>query len=484
MKLLFLVHQLGIEGDPLGLMQLVSIARNAGWELKLCTCLDDDIIDVCSQFQPDLISISMMSADFPPIVEKSRKIRQEFADLPILVGGPHPTFCPECVSEPSFSGICVGEGDGAFLDVLHRIEQGIAWDDVPNIHTRHRKNPVRPLVENLDELPFMDRELIYQKSPAMRRFRLRSFAASRGCPYQCTYCFNHAYHRLYRGLGKIVRRRSVDHLLAEVKEVVAKYPTSYIRFADDAFAHRVDDWLQEFSRRYRQEVGIPFYCLIRADCVDEQMVQLLKETGCRSVCMSIESANEEIRKTVLNRNVTNEQLIRAFDLFNEAGIHIYTNNMVALPGSTLQDEWRTIELNIRCRPAVANFSVCTPYPGTTLYDYCRTNDLVSESVATITTQHESILNSFSAKEKSHQINVALLGPTVIHWPWLKPLVFHVLMHLPPNLLYRLIHFIVKNMRFSRYIVPIRYTLSEYISLGWQQLSWHFRQWKKTESDSV
>lgn len=478
MRVCFLIYQLGIEGDPLGVMQLAALAVQAGWQVDLCTCADD-LPAHLQAHRPDLVSISMMTANVQPLVKAARRIREHLPELPILVGGPHPTFCPECVEEPSFTGICVGEGDGAFVDVLHRVENGKAWDDIPNIHTRQHTNPVRPLVEDLDALPFMDRTLVYTKSSAMRRFRLRSFAASRGCPYQCAYCFNHAYHRLYRGLGKIVRRRSVDHLLAEVKEVVATYPTSYIRFADDAFAHRVDGWLEEFSRRYRDEIGIPFYCLIRADCVDEDMVRLLKEAGCQSACMSIEAANEEIRRDVLNRNVSNQQLIRAFDLFNRENIHIYTNNMVGLPGSSTSDEEATVDLNIRCRPAVANFTVCTPYPGTTLHEYCSKKNLLPPSPSTVSTQHDSILTSFTPEEKRKQINIALLGPTVIRWPKLKPFVFKYLVALPTNPFYRILHFITKNMLFSRYIVPIKYSLSDYVALGWQQLAGHVGQWRKS-----
>ncbi|MDP3427413.1 MAG: radical SAM protein, partial [Humidesulfovibrio sp.] len=327
MHILFLEPNLSIEGDPMGVMQLSAMAHTRGHTTDIVQ-LEDDYVDAIRKAAPGLLAVSMMSTEYVRMRSAIAKIRAALPELKILAGGPHPTFVPSCIDDLAVDGICVGEGDYAFLDVLERCEAGRDWDGIPNIHTRTSKNPPRPLVEDLDTLPFPDREIVYRNSPAVGSFRLRSFLSTRGCPFMCTYCFNHAYNAMYKGLGRVVRKRSVDNLLAEVEMVVRTYPTDFLKFADDSFVLGVDDWLREFSVKYRQRVGLPFYCLVRADVVTPEMVRLLKEAGCVSVCMSIETGNETIRREVLHRNVTNERIIQAFDLFNAADIRIYTNNML------------------------------------------------------------------------------------------------------------------------------------------------------------
>ena len=350
MKVLFFINFLSIEGDPMGVMQLSATAKSHGWETALCLGTDDYLRRI-GEYRPDLLAVSMMTTDYGTLMPAIRKIRRDFPDLPIVVGGADPTFSQDLIDEPEITAICVGEGDLAMVEIMERLEKGSPLDGVPNVHTKGTKAPLAPLIEDLDPLPFLDREIVYANSSAVRHFRLRSFYASRGCPYGCTYCFNHAYNKMYQGLGKVVRRRSPGNLLAEIDEVSRRYPTEYVRISDDAFVHRVDEWLEEFAREYPKQVGIPFYCLVRANCVTREMVRLLKDAGCRSVCMSIETASERIRSEVLNRRMSNEQIVRAFDLFNEAGINIYTNSMFGLPTASMQDELDTLDLNIRCKTA-------------------------------------------------------------------------------------------------------------------------------------
>jgi anaerobic magnesium-protoporphyrin IX monomethyl ester cyclase len=282
---------------------------------------------------------------------------------------------------------------------------------------------------------------------------------------------------MYRGLGRIVRKRSVENVLAEVKQVTRRYPTDYVRFADDTFAHGVDAWLEEFSRRYPQEIGLPFYCLVRANSVSADLVKLLREAGCRSACMSIESANPHIREEILNRRMTNEQIVAAFDYFNEAGIHLYTNSMLGLPTATMADEVATVELNIRCRPAYGNFSVATPFPGTEMFEYCQKAGLLPtdlEPGQIRSTGQESVLTSFTPAEKRFQNNLYFLGPLAIKFPLLKGLIVRHLARLPANPAYFLVHYLLKNYLFMKYIVPIRFGWRDFIVLGLSQLKAEWR----------
>ena len=396
-----------------------------------------------------------------------------------MVGGPHPTYSPELIEEPEITAICVGEGDYAFMEVLDRLEHGESLDEAPNIHTKNCKAPVQRLIEDLDSLPFMDRDIVYQKSLALRTFRLRSFYSSRGCPYRCTYCFNHAFNDKYRGLGKIVRKRSVDSLLAEIGEVMSRYKTDYVRFADDVFVHRADSWLEEFARRYPKEIGVPFYFLMRANTVTEDLVQLLKEAGCGSVCMSIEAGNPRIREKIVLRKMSTEQIYFAFDTFNNAGIRIYTNSIVGLPTATMEDELETLDVNIRCRPAYSGFSIGLPFPGTEMHEYCKREGVLPPNMTNeqlMAFGQESILTCFSKKEKRVQRNIVLLAPLVVRFPALRSVFTKFLMKIPPNPVFVFVHYVVRNYLFKKYIVPINFTVRDIVTLGYSQMRSEIRGW--------
>jgi len=474
MRVLFLHNRLSLEGEPLGLMQLISIVRQAGHEVEL-TFLHDAYLEACRIFKPDLLAASVMSSDSGVFTSALKKIKQAFPSLPVLMGGPHATFMPNSIESLEVDALCVGEGDEAILDVLEHIgnRQPLEGCAIPNIISRTSQNPPRPLVHNLDVLPFLDRDLIYSKSDTLKHFPLRTFAASRGCPFACTYCFNHSYNALYKGLGPIVRRRSVENLIQEIEIVTKSYPTKFIKFADDAFIHRIDDWFIHFSKEYKSKINIPFYCLLRADVVSEDMVYLLKSAGCTSVCMSIESGSEPLRKNILNRNVSNDKIIKSFDMFNSAGIKIYTNNLLGLPGSSLQDDFDTLKLNIRCKPGIGHFTIMTPFPGTKIYTYCEEKNLLPESLKRgkipSSVGAKSTLTCFSEKEKRIQRNIAMLGPLVVKFPFLFSIAVKYLFKVPENTFYKFIYFLTKNYLFKKHIVPVRFPIKLLVKVSILQI---------------
>ncbi|ARJ66564.1 hypothetical protein WV31_13240 [Magnetospirillum sp. ME-1] len=468
MKVLFVVRTLTIEGDPMGVMQLASIARREGWNVDLATAAT--ALDAVRQQRPDLVAMSMMTTDYAALMGVVRALRAENETLPIVVGGPHPTFIPALAEEEGITAICRGEGDLAFPQVLERVAAGRSLDGIPNIATAQTPATLGRLVEDLDSLPFIDRALVYDKSAAMRAFRLRSFYSSRGCPYRCSYCFNAGYNDLTRGLGKLYRKRSVSSLIEEVRKVAEIYPTDYIRFSDDTFVLKVDPWLEEFAERFPREVGIPFYCLLRANTISNDMVRLISQAGAKSVCMSIEAANPKVRREILRREMKDEALIGAFDAFNAAGVNIYTNCILGFPNTGLEDDLATLDLAIRCRPAYCGFSIATPFPGTELHDYCRDQGVLPEASTEdyVSTQKGSLLTCFTPEEKRRQVNLVQLAPLAVRFPILRNLAVAA-SKLPCNVGFFLIHFVVKNYLFMRKIVPIRFTPRDVMVLGWNQL---------------
>ena len=172
-------------------------------------------------------------------------------------------------------------------------------------------NAPRPLLDEvgLDALPFADRKLLYDAHPASAHTRIRPIITGRGCPYNCSFCFNKAYADLYPG-SKRTRQRSVGNVLQEIKEVRARYGLSFITFMDDTFiVNRA--WLRKFTARYAVEIGLPWWCQVRANLVDEEVVCLLQEGGCVSVSYGLEAGNERLRNEILNRHMSREQILNS-----------------------------------------------------------------------------------------------------------------------------------------------------------------------------
>ena len=236
-------------------------------------------------------------------------------------------------------------------------------------------NPVRPYIEDLDSLPFPDRALVYERDPIAARSKIKHFLTGRGCPYNCTYCFNHALSEIYRGKGKRFRQRSVDHVIEEIRWVRDRYPLEFVVFVDDTFVLS-NEWLAEFAEKYpRQRSALPFFCNTRANLVTAEQVRLLKEAGCHSVSMGIETGNDRIRNELLKRRMSREQILEAARLIREGGLHFTTTNMIGLPTSTLEDDFETLALNVEARPSYAHVFIFQPYPRTELGEFTREQDL-------------------------------------------------------------------------------------------------------------
>jgi len=205
---------------------------------------------------------------------------------------------------------------------------------------------------------------------------IKHFIAGRGCPYNCKYCFNEKYSKVYEGKGKRVRFRSVDNVIEEVKDVINKYPTKVVYFQDDTFI--LDkEWLKEFCEKYK-EINLPFHCHVRANLVDEEIVKMLKEAKCYSVHIAAETADDKIRNEVLNRNMSKEEILNSCKLLRKYGIKFMMQNMIGLPGGSLKKDLKTLKLNIKCKPNYAWVSIFQPYPGTELEKYCRENGYVED----------------------------------------------------------------------------------------------------------
>ncbi len=368
MKVLFIYpNQTGQIAPQLGIGYLSSILKNAGHETALFDTtymlyepfesIRLKLFSKIDKFHPDLIAFSCRSLEFQFAKSLAEAIKKKYS-CKIIFGGIHATIQPdEVLASDAIDYICVGEGEKAMLQLVNNLNSD---KKINNIWTRERRTPLNPLIQNLDSLPFPDRDLF--KIPDEKD---NLVMGSRGCPYNCSYCFNCALKRIYKG-EKYVRFRKVDKILDEVRELVSKRKLKYIFFCDDVFTFDKKRLL-EFCEKYSAEFKIPFSCNVRAEDIDEEIAAALKKANCIEAKIGIETGNEKLRRDILKKFISNDQIKRAFRICREAGVNTYATNMIGLPFETEDTIKQTFDL---IRDVKTNFqvSILCPFKGTDIYE--------------------------------------------------------------------------------------------------------------------
>lgn len=461
MKILFIVKAIDYI-DPLGLMTISAVAKKNGHSTHLGIMARENILDKIKSIKPDVVAYSASTGEHKYYLDINNKIKSNFRNIFTIMGGAHTTFNPETIKESTLDAVCVGEGEGAFGELLEALGNGRDVNNIANIVTENNSNSgVRNLYDDLDKIPFPDRDLFY-KTTEMGRFPLKSFMASRGCPYFCTYCFNHAFRELYKGKGKPIRRHSVDYIITQIKEVKDRYPLGFVKFYDDIFTYQVDLWLEEFVEKYKRYINLPFLCLTRADLLTEEMARLLKEAGCFSISMSIEAGNPIFRNRLLKRNMTNEQIINAFNICHRLGIKTFSNNILGLPYATVENEIETLDLNIKCKVSFAEFPIFHPYPKTELGNYCIENGIYNHDYLDLhmSYMNKSPLSCFTEREKNIQRNISRLGSLAVFMPFLRNIVVKYLIYLPYNKLFFFCYYLTKSYLVKTKVYPFKMGLRD------------------------
>lgn len=459
MLVLWPVDQLDREHSQYpGIMTLSAVLKEQGFRSEV---ISSDVGLIRSRLASEsrvVLAFSTPSALATTYVNVNREVKSDHPEVFSVFGGAHPTYFPEMIENEGVDGVCIGEGEYAMLDLVRTLDEGHSPRHLENWWIKEdgvvHRNPVRQLVEDLDEFPLPDREAFTQ---ALRRPTLHAIVMTgRGCPYSCTYCYNHLYQKLYAGKGRLVRRRSVEHVLRELR-LLKNEGCRFIRFMDDLFTLQ-PEWVREFSPRYQREIGLPFSCLVRANFVEEAVIADLKNAGCHRIMMGVEAGSERLRVEVMNRRMSDEQILEAARIVRAAGIKLVTANILALPGGTLADDWETVDLNVRARTHYGSAAILHAFPGTEIHETARSMGLIQDDqVAAVPGGgfgFTSALKIDDPKEKRRMENLHKFFPLVVWCPWLKPAV-QQLIKLPPNRLFVALYMVCVNLGNHLVAVPPR-----------------------------
>jgi len=331
---------------------------------------EKDMLVKIKHFSPDLIAFSSMTNLFPWVKKMTTLIKEQF-DIPILVGGLHPTASPlKTITYKHIDYICRGEGEYPTLELIEKLESGQSINDIKNIwlkvNGKIKKNPIRPLINNLDELPFPDKDLFFKYGAFSKRYYIM---AARGCPFECSYCYNKQLKEIYGNAPNYYRLRTVDNVINELKWALERYNYKKIYFYDDIFGLNLK-WLKNFANKYKNEINKPYKCLLRPQNLTKEKLSLLKKSGCQEIDIGLESGNERVRKEILNRNISNKIMYKNLYLIKQSGIDFSTLNIIGNPTETIEEMLDTFEMNYKIKPKGALFHILYPFPETTIYHKC------------------------------------------------------------------------------------------------------------------
>jgi radical SAM superfamily enzyme YgiQ (UPF0313 family) len=310
------------------------------------------------EIRPDLIGISMTTPTAVASAHVTEHIKREFPGVPIIWGGIHPTINPDlCI--PLTDMVCIGDGEHVVLDLTEDPER----TDVPSVWRRKNgsviRNPIRPLEQNLDVFPFPswgDNECLIEWDrinplPASNRTYFSGIyftMTARGCPFSCSYCYNHARRAWHKG-ERYVRRRSVGHVLAELGQRRRDFDVPAIHFMDDIFV-KDRDWIEEFADKYPGRVGLPFGCYAHPDLSDETMIRRLAEVGLRYIILGIESGSKYIMEQVYNRRCSFEKVIELANWATKYGVALIYELLSHCEYESEADCLETLNLLLRLPP--------------------------------------------------------------------------------------------------------------------------------------
>ena len=434
----------------MGPMYLSAALKNAGHECRLViTETGRDLPPNIITEQADIFAFSVMTGMQNWALDMSRWLKSRFPDCLVIFGGPHATFFPDIINRDGVDIICRGEGEEALVELADAVASRLDYSRIANLWVKQTdgsicRNDVRSLNPQLDSLPLPDRSL-YAPYQELWHNPVQTFISSRGCPYNCTFCFNHQMVELYRGKGRYVRHRSPGQVIAEIEQLRQVKKIKRVYFADDTFA--LDKaWLQEFLPVYGTRIGLPFHCLIRINQLDAGLVHLMKANGCETVFFGIESGDETIRNQILNKDISDHEIIRGASLLKQAGIRFRTYNIVGFPGETFEQALKTVQINIAIGTDYPWCSIFTPYPGTKLAHYaCEQGYLPSTLTADAIDSSFFVTSMLQNPDSSRLVNLQKFFQTVVLLPATLPL-FKLLTRLPENILFRiwfaLVYFIV------------------------------------------
>ena len=323
--------------------------------------------------QPRIAAFSCVTDNYQFQLSCARALKKILPEVIVVFGGIHPTAVPERVlRNDEVDAVAIGEAEISLINFLQQGGQndtfvlpdepvdGIVFKRAGRLVGEIREGPI---VEDLNTLPFPAKHLVLKqlKDQPLGYFIM----TSRGCPYNCSFCFNSFFLKT-RG-KKAIRQRSVENVIEELVWAKSQFGIKHVAFWDDSFTFS-KKWIREFSARYRDEIALPFYCCAIPRYINTDVAEALAQAGCTYVQLGVQSLSQEICRDVLKRKWDYEKVAEAVQLLKRVGIMVQVDHMLGLPGDTVSIEKESVLFYNRVRPDVISVFWLVYYPKTAITD--------------------------------------------------------------------------------------------------------------------
>ncbi|HOD28063.1 MAG TPA: radical SAM protein [Syntrophales bacterium] len=387
MKVLFVYPNVGSQlGFNYGVSSLSALLKAAGHEVafrQMCEDLGplpskDEFIAWLKDIDPDVIGFSVVTNQWPYARELAVWCR-EATSAPLVCGGIHATVAaPEILATGAFDYVFSGECEEAFPEFVNRLARREDVSDVRNlgrvVDGEIRINPIRPMPD-LEALPPKDYAIFDFQRIIDAKNGWVGLMASRGCPFNCTYCFNHVMVKKYRDdLAcsfqdlHYIRHHRVEQMIDEIVFLEKTYRNIKMFIFDDDLFTFDRDYVVRFCRAYRKVSSLPFVVNAHVGFFDEERARALAEANCKIVKVGIESGSERIRRQVMNRRTSNRRIVEVIRLIDRFGMHSSCFIMLGLPYEGRREVMETITLLGEAKPGRFRWTFFFPFPGTRAHD--------------------------------------------------------------------------------------------------------------------
>ena len=447
MRVLF--YYRGVES--LGVGYLMSMLKHGGHEVDLIfdPGLDDNLfikaralrrlnrnealLERARAFRPQLVCVSVLTNLYPFVKRWCHELKEALG-VPILAGGHHVQALPDYVlSTPDIDMVCTGEGEEALLELANRMEVGADITTIPGIWVKgsdgtiHR-NEIAPLVEDLDRLPFPEKDLWHEYGCFHDNLEIFT---GRGCPFRCTFCNIHYQRTIFKGKGRFLRKRSVANVMDEFRENLRKFDPKMVSVHDDNFT-TMRNYVFEFCEAYRKEVNLPWYCFGYPTTIKPDLVKAMKAANCRTIFMGVDSGDPELRRRIMERPMTDDLIFRSAQAIKRAGIGLQVSCIYGNPMETPEQMFKTLRMVEELEPTQCSAYVFYPFPKTKLHSLAvECGELTEEGQRKVREgisgyHHESVL---AHPHKELAETLAKITPVYAKAPrWLRPALHWIVRH--------------------------------------------------------
>lgn len=365
---------MGVIAPPLGIAYMAGVLQENNIDIEIldASAEDMDFKDVEKELlkrKPDLVALTALTPTIGRALETAQVVKETLPDSIVVMGGYHPTFnFIETLEDENVDIVIRGEGEYIMLNLVQALENQSSLHDVKGIVFEDKNskeivvNPEAPLIQDLDELPFPALNLL-----PMKKYRLldmdthmTTMITTRGCPMQCSFCSSAAMH------GKKIRERSVENIVDEIEYLNTNYDIDTIAFMDDTFTLKKRKVMAICDEILKRNIEIMWGCTSRVDTLDEKLLKKMKEAGCITIFIGVESADQQQLDNMC-KNTTIAKIENAFKIAHKLKIRTIASVALGMPGDTKEIMNKTVKFVHKLKPNYAIYSLATPYPGTRFY---------------------------------------------------------------------------------------------------------------------